>query len=96
LRSIIGTTNIPTPGTRVQVSTVTTPKIIGFYFCARPDNAGNIFVGNSLVASTYGKMLLPGKSFRTEFAQYTVPASDFYADATNSSDKVDWELLFEN
>lgn len=57
---------------------------------------GNIFVGLSLVASTYGKMLLPGRSWKHELAQFSIPVSDLYVDASISNDKVDWSLTYEH
>lgn len=88
------TTDIPTAGTRVQISSLNERvKIIHFH--ARAGNAGNTYVGDVLVSATAsGIEFQPNESRTIDFGQGTVLLSTFYVDAATNGDDVDgWALL---
>ena len=90
-RIFVATTDIPTAGTRVQISN--TPRlVVSITFKARNGNTGSVYVGGSTVSSTNGVELRPneGKSYDFAALRLTVPISDFYLDTATNGNDVDW------
>lgn len=74
-------------GTRVQAGDDGTVRSIVFH--ARPDNAGNIYVGDANVSSNRGICLAPGGTFSIVFQNYG-KVKNWYADVDTSNDEVDY------
>ena len=88
------TTDIPTAGTRVQISALNERvKIIHFH--ARVGNTGNTYVGDVTVSSAVGGIeFQPNESRTIDFGQGTVLLTTFYVDAATNGDDIDgWALL---
>lgn len=85
-------------GTRVQISGSTTLSPTSIYFEAKKDNGGNIFIGMSNVSSSqYIACLSAGSGFSVtsdglggsgRLSGIGLNLSAFYADTSNSGDKV--------
>ena len=85
---LIDTVDIPTAGTRVQLSTLAN-SVVSVTFKARNGNTGSIYIGTSNVASTKGFELRTNESLVFNFVAkvVSVPMSTWYADtATNGND----------
>ena len=82
-------TNVPTAGTRVQIST-SPDKVRRITFKALAGNTGDVYIGGSDVSSSVGFTLGPGESIPLDFDPQTEPLSSFYVDAANNDDKVSW------
>jgi hypothetical protein len=87
-----GTTDVPTAGTRVQLSN-TAHRVKAIEVRGRPSNTGNTFFGTSDVSSTNGRTLQPGESVAVSFGEGTVKFADFYVDAATNGDDVDWSVV---
>ena len=94
MRVSIGTTDIPTAGTRVQISN-TVDKVKKISVTARPANTGNIFFGTVTVSSTVGVVLRPGDAVSLDFEEGSVLFSTFYLDAATSGDDGDYMAILE-
>ena len=90
-RIFTGTTDIPTAGTRVQISN-TARRVLSITFKARNGNTGSVYVGGSTVSSTNGVELRSneGKSYNFGAAKVSAPISDFYLDTGTNGNDVDW------
>jgi len=84
---IVNTIKVTSAGTRVQASDSGTVRSIVFH--ARPDNVGNVYVGDSNVSSTRGVCLAPSGTFRMVFENYG-KVKNWYADVDTSNDEVDY------
>ena len=84
------TATVTSAGTRVQLSS--SPEHIGsISVTAAADNAGDIYFGGDDVSSTVGKTLAPGQTIIVRAQEgKTFLLSDFYVDAANNDDKVEW------
>lgn len=89
-----GTTDVPTAGTRVQISN-TPDKVLSIFVRARLGNTGNVYFGISDVASTLGLELEPGASHTTTFGEGSILFSSLYADAATSGDDLDWAAVLK-
>jgi hypothetical protein len=87
-----GTTDIPTAGTRVQISN-TNDAVKAIEVRARVGNAGNTYFGVSDVSSTNGRELEPGATASLDFGDGSVKFSVFYVDAATNGDDVDWMVI---
>ena len=58
-------------------------------FKARSDNTGDVYLGGDDVSSTDGMTLTPGESIQLQLAN-PVSTSQFWADAANNNDQVDF------
>ena len=108
MRIHVGTMNVPTAGTRVQLSSHTgikaTDRVLWLHFSPREDNTGEIFVGMSDVSSTQGFELDPGGANKQKDKLImdfrgvggSVPAGDIWFDADTNANKVDFALIFED
>lgn len=88
---LTGTTDVPTAGTRVQISD-TERRVSSIVFRGRKGNTGNVYVGGSAVSSSAGFELAPGEAISFPFASdgFVVLISDLYVDAATDGDDVDW------
>ena len=84
------TTTVATAGVRVQLSS--SPEHIGsISITALSGNTGDIFFGGSTVRSTVGKTLAPGQTIIVRAQEgKTFLLSDFWVDAANNGDKIEW------
>jgi hypothetical protein len=93
-----GTTDVPTAGTRVQVSN-TKNRVLIIEFHARDGNTGNIYVGISDVSATNGRELSPGEAVAINFTGATSQSDGsvlfevFFVDAATNGDDVDWTVI---
>tara|TARA_Y100000310_G_C20483604_1_gene715852 strand:+ start:165 stop:479 length:315 start_codon:yes stop_codon:yes gene_type:complete len=88
--------NVPSAGNRVRVVTTTTP-VKWVRFKALEGNTGAVYVGGVTVASTTGWTLYdsqmamnPDLELNPGLYGGTVDLSDFYVDAANNDDKVEY------
>ena len=89
-----GTTDVPTAGTRVQIS-ATTEKIKAIAFKAPIGNAATVYFGDVTVKGTatiVGYPLDPGEAFEADFGQGSEFFNAFYVDAAVSGDDVCWAV----
>ena len=84
---ISGTIKVTSAGTRVQASHKGNVRTITFK--ARADNTGDIYFGGSDVSSTDGMTLTPGEAISIQLVD-AVSTSQWYADAVNNDDQVDF------
>ena len=89
MRVTIGTTDIPTATTRVQISN-TADRVKSIAVRARPANTGNVFFGTVTVSATVGWTLQPGESKTLDFGEGSVPFSEFYLDTATNGNDVDY------
>jgi hypothetical protein len=101
-RILFGTTDVPSAGTRVQISNDDF-KVKHIEFFARAGNTGNVFVGLSDVSATVnGCELTPEAAARPKGHVVipippggTVLLSVFYVDAATNGDDVDWFAILD-
>ena len=84
---ISGTVKVTAAGTRVQAAHK--GNIRTAVFKARADNTGDVYLGGDDVSSTDGMTLTPGESMQLQLAN-GVSTSQFWADAANNNDQVDY------
>ena len=84
---ISGTIKVTSAGTRVQASHKGNVRAITFK--ARADNTGDTYFGGSDVSSTDGMTLTPGEAVSISM-QDAVSTAQWWADAANSNDQVDY------
>ena len=85
--AVSGTIKVTTAGTRVQASHK--GNFATAVFKARSDNTGDVYLGGSDVSSTDGMTLTPGESIQLQLAN-PVSTAQFWADAANNNDQVDF------
>ncbi len=85
--AISGTIKVTAAGTRVQAANKGNARSL--IFKARHNNAGDVYLGGSDVSSTSGMALAPGESLALQ-VQGAVSSSQFWADAANNNDQVDF------
>ena len=84
---ISATIKIAAAGTRVQAAHKGNFKTA--VFKARSDNTGDVYLGADDVSSADGMTLIPGESIQLQLAD-GVSTSQFWADAVNNNDQVDF------
>ena len=97
MRVDFGTTDIPTAGTRVQVSTLK-DKVLWIRFAMRDGNTNEVYVGVSDVASNNGWELSTNKrELELNFRQFggSISFDRFYVDSDNNGNDVDWAVVLE-
>jgi hypothetical protein len=94
MRDDFGSTNVAAAGTAVQVNNVPF-KVFAVAFQAPDVNAGKIYIGKSDVSATNGWYLAPGDTLELEFGDGSVKMDQYYVDAANNGDDVNWYALFE-
>lgn len=87
-----GTTDVPSAGTRVQISN-TKDGVKSISIRARPGNTGDAYFGVSDVSSTNGWTLQPGEVISVSFEEGLVVFNVFYVDAATSGDDIDWAVV---
>lgn len=87
-----GTTDIPSAGTRVQISN-TKDKVKSIAARGRAGNVGNVYFGRSDVSSSNGWELEPGDSIVEDFGEGSEFFDAFYGDAATSGDDIDWVVI---
>jgi len=85
--AISGTIKVTAAGTRVQAASKGNARSL--VFKARHNNVGDVYLGGSDVSSTAGMALAPGESLALQ-VQDAVSSSQFWADAANNNDQVDF------
>ena len=93
-----GFTDIPSAGTRVQISN-TRDKVVWIKFQAPAGNTGLTYVGRSDVSSTNGYVLGAAggvdATLEIDFRPMSEILSAFYVDAATSGDDVSWAVILE-
>lgn len=87
-----GTTDVPSAGTRVQISN-TPDRVKAIAVQGRPDNIGKTFFGRNDVSSTNGWVLQPGAGKVVTFGEGSESFDAFWVDAATSGDDVDWDVV---
>ena len=103
MRLDIGNTDVPTAGTRVQLSSDgelnADDRVLWARFKGLPTNTGTVYVGIDDVSATHGwplektdtvGLLLPFRDY-----QGAIKAGDIYFDAGTNGDDVNWALILE-
>ena len=96
MRFDAGTTDIPTAGTRVQISTLN-EGVLSITVSARAGNAGKVYFGVSDVSAANGFELVAGATHTVTFSSTnnpgSVPFRTLYVDAATNGDDVDWTVI---
>jgi len=100
----VGTSRVATAGTRIQLSAdaklTGTHRIKHATFGAREGNTGEVYIGQSDVASTEGWEVDPAaEPLRLPFAQemgYMPLVSEIWFDADTDANGIDWILVIED
>ena len=92
MRFDAGTTDVPSAGTRVQISN-TTHKIRKISVQARDGNAGKVYFGVSDVSASNGWELAAGEIKDLDFEEGSVPFSEFWVGAATNGDDMDWAVI---
>jgi hypothetical protein len=104
MRLITGRVDIPSAGTRVQISSVK-EKVRWIRFSSVFGNSAGIYFGDVTVSATAGKELRPpedseihGLESQSELRPWvdgagTIFLSDLYADADTNGDDIEYEAL---
>ncbi len=103
MRVVIGATDVPSAGTRVQLSSDgsidANDRVLWARFKSKPDNGGVALVGISDVSSSDGWTLSNDDDIglTLDFRAYggSVLASVFYFDAAANGYDVEWALILE-
>jgi len=105
VRILMGSANVPTAGTAVQVSSDSVGRVVEFLFRVRPGNTGNVnmYLGtSSTLSSVGGWSLSSATSFPISGDFFTVPAgkglrpTDFWVNSSGSTtNRMDWSLVVE-
>jgi len=102
----IGTTDVPSAGTRVSLSADgglnVGDQIIKASFQANPANSGSVFVGMVDVSSSNGWTLIApvaareGNVLSLDFSNIgSVSVGDIYFDAASNGDDVQWMIVLD-
>ena len=97
MRFDAGTTDIPTAGTRVQVSTLK-DKVLWIRFAMRDGNTNEVYVGVGDVAANNGWELSTNKrELELNFRQFggSISFDRFYVDSDDNGNDVDWAVVLE-
>tara|TARA_R100000656_G_scaffold122865_1_gene98838 strand:+ start:110 stop:403 length:294 start_codon:yes stop_codon:yes gene_type:complete len=91
-----GTTNVPSAGTRVQLSN-TTNRVRLINVKALAGNSGLVYFGVSDVSASNGYELSATNTIEIDFADSggTVAFSTFYVDAATNGDDVCWSVILD-
>ena len=91
-----GTTNVPSAGTRVQLSN-TTNRVRSLKVKALAGNSGLVYLGGTDVSASNGYELAATNTIEINFAESggTVAFSTFYVDAATNGDDVDYAAWTE-
>ena len=91
-----GSTDVPTAGTRRQISN-TTDRVLWIQAKANPGNTGNVALGVSDVSMTNGWTLEKTDTvgLKLDFRGESIAFSELYVDAATNGDDLDWVVLIE-
>ncbi len=92
-RPDMGTTDVPSAGTRVQISALL-DDVKSIAVKGRKGNTGNVYFGLVDVSATNGWELEPGEAVAFSFGDGSTKMNLFYVDAATSGDDVDWAVVF--
>ena len=103
MRLDIGSTNVSTGGTRVQLSSDSglnaTDRVIWAQFKASPGNSGIAYLGISDVSATHGWALENNDDvgILIDLGAFggTIQAGDIYFDVATNNDDILWALVLE-
>ena len=95
MRFDTGTTDVPSAGTRVQISN-TTDRILWIRVSARTGISGALYFGRSDVASTNGYELSANDYLEIDFRPGSEAFSSFYADTSANGNDLDWAVILEH
>ncbi len=95
MRFDTGTTDVPSDGTRVQISN-TTDRVLWIKVSARTGISGALYFGRSDVASTNGYELSANDSLEMDFRPGSEAFSAFYVDASTNGNDLDWAVILEH
>ena len=84
---VSGTIKVTSAGTRVAASHKGNVSTV--VFKARSDNTGDVYIGGDDVSSTDGMTLTPGESITLE-SRNAISTAQYFADAANNNDQVDY------
>ena len=87
-----GTTDVPTAGTRVQIS-ASLLQVKAIEFHARSGNTGAMYAGVSDVSSTNGREVRPGEVVVLDFGEGSVPFNVFWVDTATNGNDMDWTVV---
>ena len=94
----VGTTDVPSAGTRVQISN-TAERVLTIQVYARAGNSGLVYFGTSDVSASNGREIAAGKDITIDFRGLTkqsdgsIQFNKFYVDAATNGDDVDWMVI---
>lgn len=95
--SKVGTTAVPSAGTRVQLSTGTR-RVKRIYFKASEANTGDMYFGDSAVSATVGISLDQARSGTDWHDIDFTPSSEnenfFWVDAATGGDSLDFYMVY--
>ncbi len=98
MRLDVGSTDIPTAGSRVQILNEPT-NIVLIQLQARPGNIGNIFFGMVDVSATIGWTMEPKDQLVIDFDPQgkgsSIQMDDLYVDTDTNGNDVDWMIIFK-
>ncbi len=100
-RVIHGTANITATGGTAQLNTDSYGRVMVFSAHARAGNAGTVYIGSdSNVSSASGWELGANEEVTWRYKDYnmaaSIPPSDHWIAATDTSQKVDYMFIVEN
>ncbi len=82
-----GTIRVSRAGVSVRAAEKGNARLL--IFKAREDNLGNCYLGGSDVSAVDGMSLIPGEIIQIELRD-AIPTSQFWIDAANSGDQIDF------
>jgi hypothetical protein len=89
----VGTTDVPTAGTQVRLST-SANRVRWIRLSVRSTNTGVIYFGQENVSSALGVEIEKDTSLTLDFENSSEAFSSFWVDAATSGDDVDWIVIF--
>ena len=98
MRFKTGTTDVPSAGTRVQLSN-TAEQVLTIQVYARAGNSGLVYFGISDVSASNGREIAAGEDITIDFRGLTkqsdgsIQFNKFYVDAATNGDDVDWMVI---
>ena len=90
-----GTTDVPSAGTRVQISN-TLDRVQWIRVSARTGISGALYFGRSDVAAANGYELSANDHLEIDFRPGSEAFSAFYVDASTNGNDLDWAVVLEH
>tara|TARA_Y100000296_G_C5055342_1_gene196986 strand:- start:33 stop:323 length:291 start_codon:yes stop_codon:yes gene_type:complete len=90
-----GTTDVPSAGTRVQISN-TLDRVQWIRVSARTGISGALYFGRSDVAAANGYELSANDHLEIDFRPGSEAFSAFYVDASTNGNDLDWAVILEH